>query len=79
MWLRAAIGFVLKIAGQDVHTVARRHPTRSHACSFASSAAPNASACLRGLTATNKHALATTTGRPNEAVPNALKNPTSKL
>ncbi|KAI8031567.1 Protein RSI-1 [Camellia lanceoleosa] len=52
---------------------ARRHRTRSRACSSASSAAPNACVCRRGLMATNKHALATTTGRPNKAVPNALK------
>ncbi|CAL5365072.1 unnamed protein product [Camellia sinensis] len=61
------------IASQDAHTGARRHRTRSRACSSASSAAPNACVCRRGLMATNKHALATTTGRPNKAVPNALK------
>ncbi|CAL5323698.1 unnamed protein product [Camellia sinensis] len=73
MWLRAIIDSVQQIASQDAHTGARRHRTRSRACSSASSAAPNACVCRRGLMATNKHALATTTGRPNKAVPNALK------
>ncbi|CAK9144900.1 unnamed protein product, partial [Ilex paraguariensis] len=67
MWLRVTIGFVLQIADQDVAIVAQQHHIRSHACSSARNAAPNACAFLRALTATNKHALATTTGRPRKA------------
>ncbi|XP_028112757.1 uncharacterized protein LOC114310852 [Camellia sinensis] len=66
MWLRDTIGFVLQIADQDVHIDAQQHHTRSRACSSASSAAQNAFVCPLALTAINKHALATTTGRPNK-------------
>ncbi|KAA8530666.1 hypothetical protein F0562_005400 [Nyssa sinensis] len=78
MRLRVTMGSALQIADRDVLTDAQRHHTRSRACSSASSAAPSASVCHRAHMATNKHALATTTGRPRKAVPNAPK-PTSKL
>ncbi|KAL7223526.1 hypothetical protein ACSBR1_025056 [Camellia fascicularis] len=75
MWLRDTIGFVLQIEDQDVHIDAQQHHTRSHACSSASSAAQNAFVCPLALMAINKHALATTTGRPNKMAPNALNQP----
>ncbi|XAR73540.1 hypothetical protein NMG60_11007531 [Bertholletia excelsa] len=73
MWPRATTGSALQIAGQDVRTGARQRRTRSRACSSASSAVPSACACRRGLPATSKRALATTTGRPKKAAPNALE------
>ncbi|KAK9271479.1 hypothetical protein L1049_001838 [Liquidambar formosana] len=75
MWLRppVVLGFVPQIANQGALIVARRHPTKSHACSSASNAAPSASVFLQALMATSKCALATTTGRPKKEDPNALE------
>ncbi|KAK3018774.1 hypothetical protein RJ639_005237, partial [Escallonia herrerae] len=63
----------LRPADRDVRIVARQLRTKSHACFSASSAAPSAFACLQALMATNRHALATTAGRPSKADPNALE------
>ncbi|KAK3002727.1 hypothetical protein RJ639_018228 [Escallonia herrerae] len=63
----------LRPAGQDARIVARQLRIKSLACFSASSAAPSACACLQALMATNRHALATTAGRPSKADPNALE------
>ncbi|XVE61071.1 hypothetical protein DITRI_Ditri06bG0010400 [Diplodiscus trichospermus] len=68
--LRAA--FVPKSADPAAQPDARRHNTRSHACSSATSAAPSACVCRRELMETSKFALATTIGRPREEDPSAL-------
>ncbi|XVF71409.1 hypothetical protein PTKIN_Ptkin12aG0034600 [Pterospermum kingtungense] len=74
MWLRLmeALSFVLQIVNQDAHIDAQQHHTKSHACSSASSAVPNAYASLLVLMATSKSALATTIGRPRKEDPSAL-------
>nr|GMD49254.1 gibberellin-regulated protein 5 isoform X2 [Ipomoea batatas]GMD51543.1 gibberellin-regulated protein 5 isoform X2 [Ipomoea batatas]GMD56369.1 gibberellin-regulated protein 5 isoform X2 [Ipomoea batatas] len=63
---------VAQIVSRDALTVARRRRIRSRACSSARNAALLASAFLRGLTATSRPVLATTTGRLRKAVQNAL-------
>ncbi|THU71517.1 hypothetical protein C4D60_Mb04t02270 [Musa balbisiana] len=50
-----------------------RQPTRSPACSSASSVASNASVFLQGLTHTRRYAHATITGRPREEALNVLE------
>ncbi|KAK7344977.1 hypothetical protein VNO77_15293 [Canavalia gladiata] len=52
-------------------TDAPAHTTRSHACSSARSAVPNACVCLLELMETKRCARAITTGRPKEEAPNA--------
>lgn len=63
----------LQIASRNAHTDARRHRTRSRACSSARNAARNVCAFLRALSATKKPALAITTGRPRKEDQNALE------
>ncbi|XP_023642503.1 gibberellin-regulated protein 5 isoform X2 [Capsella rubella] len=60
-------------ATRSVATVVQQHRTRSHACSFASSAAKNVSVFLRAPTATNKVVHVTTIGRLKKAVLNVLE------
>ena len=62
----------MQIANPNVRIVARRHHTRSRACSSARSVVQHASAFLLAPMATNKSALATTIGRPKKEAPNAL-------
>ncbi|KAK6928196.1 hypothetical protein RJ641_006787 [Dillenia turbinata] len=50
------------------------HSITSHACSSVRNAARNACACLQGTMGIKLSALATTTGRPREVVPNALED-----
>ncbi|KAL6286802.1 hypothetical protein ACE6H2_011192 [Prunus campanulata] len=64
---------VAESANRDVLIVARPHRTRNHACSSAKNAAPHAYVFLQAFMATNKFALATTTGRPKKDDPNALE------
>ncbi|XWS30827.1 hypothetical protein CRYUN_Cryun23aG0024200 [Craigia yunnanensis] len=71
--LMVVLSFVLQIANQDALIDAQQHRTRSHACSFVSSAVPNAYASLLELMETSKSALATTIGRPRKEDPSALK------
>lgn len=58
----------------DAQRDAQRRSTRSHACSSARSAVRNACVCLLGLMATNRCALAITTGRPKGEDLSALKS-----
>ncbi|KAJ8551692.1 hypothetical protein K7X08_021707 [Anisodus acutangulus] len=73
MWLRVTTGSALMIASQDVPIDAQQHHTRSHVCSFVRNAVLHACVFLLGFMATNKHALATTTGRLKKENQNALK------
>ncbi|KVI08618.1 hypothetical protein Ccrd_013001, partial [Cynara cardunculus var. scolymus] len=62
-------------AKEDVKFDARRHRTRSRACSSAKSVAPNACAYHRVFMVTNRNAVvATITGRPRKANPSALNS-----
>ncbi|OVA01697.1 hypothetical protein BVC80_9071g13 [Macleaya cordata] len=57
---------IQQIASRDAPTGAQRLRIRSHVCSSASSAAPNASVYHQERTVTNRHVHATTTGRPRK-------------
>ena len=58
---------------QNAQRGVQRHNTRSHACSSAKSAVPNACVSLQELMATSKSALVIITGRPKEEDPSALE------
>ncbi|XWS73611.1 hypothetical protein CRYUN_Cryun02cG0143400 [Craigia yunnanensis] len=58
---------------QDAQPDALQQRTRSHACFSVKSAVPSAYVCLQAHMETNNIAHATTTGRPREEAPNALR------
>ncbi|EOY32792.1 Uncharacterized protein TCM_040807 [Theobroma cacao] len=65
--------FVLKNVVRDALPDALLQHTRSHACSSVRSVVPSACVCLLAHMETNNIAHATTTGRPREEGPNALR------
>ncbi|KAF7831099.1 gibberellin-regulated protein 5 isoform X2 [Senna tora] len=71
--LLVTLSQVAEIASRSVLTDARRHRTRSHACSSARNAAPSVYAFLLVRTAIRNRALAITTGRRRKEDRNALE------
>ncbi|CAI9099741.1 OLC1v1036603C1 [Oldenlandia corymbosa var. corymbosa] len=66
------LGFLPLNVEEDVHTDAQKQHSRSHACSSVRNVVQLAFVFLQALMATSNLALVTITGRPNEAVLNAL-------
>jgi len=62
-----------QIVEQGAVQDAQQPNTRSHACSSATNAMRNACVPHQVPMATNRSALATTTGRPREVAPSVLK------
>ncbi|KAI7985267.1 hypothetical protein LOK49_LG14G00678 [Camellia lanceoleosa] len=61
------------VLAADAQGGVAKHSTRNHACSSATNVAPSACVFPLAIMGTRVCALATTTGRPREEAPSALK------